>query len=175
MQSTGQSSEKKSYRVILLLVVGLAAFSTAMKELNQVRELTMETSKLVAEWSYMIAPSEQITAPVKVETCENSQILAPPAAPVIPVQPVAAPEAEDADEPEGEEIVTPALTPVRPAPPKVAPVARPRRVVRQDHDSVEVRVLTSDEFVERSIKDALESDAMMKALKAKNRRHIFVT
>src|SRR3982750_4707048 len=107
MQNTGQASEKKSYRVILLLVVGLAAFSSAMKELNQVRDLTMETSKLVAAWSDVFAPADKNAMLVKVETCESSQIPAPPPPPpVITVQPVAAPEPVAPTE------VAPAVTPV---------------------------------------------------------------
>src|SRR6185503_14130719 len=84
MQNTGQGSEKKSYRVILLLVVGLAAFSSAMKELNQVHALTLQTSELIAQWTDAIAPAEQhaILALAKVESCENSQIVVPPPPPL---------------------------------------------------------------------------------------------
>lgn len=71
MQSAGQSSEKKSYRVILLLVVGLAAFSSAMKELDQVQELTLQTSSLIAKVSDVIAPAEQTETVVQVKTCEK--------------------------------------------------------------------------------------------------------
>lgn len=78
MQSTGLSSDKKSYRVILLLVVGLAAFSSAMKELNQVRELTMQTSSLIAQLSKAIAPARTTETLVQVETCEK---ILPPAVP----------------------------------------------------------------------------------------------
>jgi len=51
MQTTGKSGEKKSHRIMLLLIVGLAAFSSAMNELNRVREFTLETGRLVAEWT----------------------------------------------------------------------------------------------------------------------------
>ena len=96
MNSVGQSGDKKSYRVILLLVVGLAAFSSAMKELNQVREFTREASDLVASLSKAVepAPADDRVAPVEVprtaarlEVCENSH----PAAPVVIVpEPMAA-------------------------------------------------------------------------------------
>ena len=89
MQNTGQGSEKKSYRVILLLVVGLAAFSSAMKELNQVHALTLQTSELIAQWTDAIAPAEQHAILAKVETCENSQILLPPPPPLPPAAPTA--------------------------------------------------------------------------------------
>jgi hypothetical protein len=80
MNSVGQSGEKKSYPVILLLVVGLAAFSSAMKELNQVREFTREASNLVASWSKAVEPAPEVdrVVPVEVprtaarlEVCEN--------------------------------------------------------------------------------------------------------
>ncbi|HEX6045603.1 MAG TPA: hypothetical protein VFZ22_14015 [Pyrinomonadaceae bacterium] len=90
MNSVGQSGDKKSYRVILLLVVGLAAFSSAMKELNQVREFTREATDLVASLSKAVepAPADDRVAPVEVprtaarlEVCENSH----PAVPVVAV------------------------------------------------------------------------------------------
>jgi hypothetical protein len=93
MNSVGQSGEKKSYRVILLLVVGLAAFSSAMKELNQVREFTRDASNLVASWSKAVEPAPAVdrVVPVEVprtavrlEVCENSHPPSP-AAP-LPVQ-----------------------------------------------------------------------------------------
>ncbi len=58
MQNTGKVAKRKSYRVILLLIVGLAAFSSAMKELNQVHQLTLETGQLVARWTDML-PGDQ--------------------------------------------------------------------------------------------------------------------
>ena len=90
MNSVGQSGEKKSYRVILLLVVGLAAFSSAMKELNQIREFTREASNLVASLSKAVepAPAGDRVVPVEVprtaarlEVCENSL-------PAIPAEPL---------------------------------------------------------------------------------------
>lgn len=85
MNSVGQSGDNKSYRVILLLVVGLTAFSSAMKELNQLREFTRDTRNLVASWSSMVLPAPVretvIPAPVphtaaKVEVCESSIVKA---------------------------------------------------------------------------------------------------
>jgi len=81
MNSVGQSGEKKSYRVLLLLVVGLAAFSSAMKELNQVREFTRDARNLVASWSKAVEPAPAVdrVVPVEVprtaarlEVCENA-------------------------------------------------------------------------------------------------------
>jgi hypothetical protein len=88
MNSVGQSGDRKSYRVILLLIVGLTAFSSAMKELNLLREFTRDTSNLVASWSKALtldAPEvpkapDVVPVPVppvveEVEVCENSHTL----------------------------------------------------------------------------------------------------
>jgi len=80
MNSVGQSGDRKSYRVILLLAVGLTAFSSAMKELNLLREFTRDTSNLVASWSHALTPEAppevvpvESPAPVEtVEVCESS-------------------------------------------------------------------------------------------------------
>ena len=86
MNSVGQSGDRKSYRVILLLVVGLTAFSSAMKELNLLREFTRDTSNMVASLSKAVAPEAPeppkvvIPAPVppvveQVEVCDSSHDL----------------------------------------------------------------------------------------------------
>jgi len=80
MNSVGQSGDRKSYRVILLLVVGLTAFSSAMKELNLLREFSRDTSNMVASWSKALTPQVpkvvvpvEVPAPVEqVEVCESS-------------------------------------------------------------------------------------------------------
>ena len=95
MNSVGQSGDKKSYRVILLLVVGLTAFSSAMKELNLLREFTRDTSNLVASWSNAMQPAEPVEklAPidvprtaVRLEVCENNEVKE--VRPVTTVEPV---------------------------------------------------------------------------------------
>ena len=58
MNSTGQNGEKAGYKVILLLVVGLTAFSSAMKELNQLQQFTLDASRLIAELSDKFAPAQ---------------------------------------------------------------------------------------------------------------------
>ena len=77
MNNTGQNNDKASYRIILLLVVGLTAFSSAMKELNQIQQLSLDASNLIAHWSATILPVEvpQTPAPVvvKAESCEMKQ------------------------------------------------------------------------------------------------------
>jgi hypothetical protein len=186
MQNTGQGSEKKSYRVVLLLIVGLAAFSSAMKELNQVHELTLQTSQLVARWTDML-PGDQNEMLVKLETCDD-KILPPvppmPALPAVPPVP---------DVPAVPEMppVPPSLSdieievPDSPAAPRVpeAPRAKPSRVVRVQRDATtasvdasEIKVFVSTQaFTEKALKDAFEFDFNQKALKAKNRRHILIS
>jgi hypothetical protein len=73
MKSTG-------HRIVLLLAVGLTAFSSAMKELNQVQQLSLDASHLVAQWSAKNVPAEVPPAVVevpqtvvKVESCESKQ------------------------------------------------------------------------------------------------------
>ena len=77
MNSTGQNNDKASYRIILLLVVGLTAFSSAMKELNQLQQLGLDASRLIAHWSATIVPLEVPQTPtpmmVKAESCEMKQ------------------------------------------------------------------------------------------------------
>lgn len=58
MNSTGRKSEKSGYLVILLLVVGLTAFSHSMKELTEIHQLTLDASRLVAQWSGNVTPAE---------------------------------------------------------------------------------------------------------------------
>ena len=48
----------KGNRVVLLLVLGLAAFSSAVKELNNLRQLGLEVNEYVAQWSEKMAPDQ---------------------------------------------------------------------------------------------------------------------
>jgi len=65
--------DSKGNKVILILVVGLAAFSSAMRELNEVRKFGLEVNQFVAQWSETLAPAEIPAAPVvaRVQTCES--------------------------------------------------------------------------------------------------------
>ena len=83
MNTTGQNKQNSGYKAILLLVVGLTAFSSAMKELNQLRQFALGASQLVAEWSDKFYPVQDVppvpqTAEIQqpaieVETCELKQ------------------------------------------------------------------------------------------------------
>ena len=172
MQNTGQVSEKKSYRVLLLLIVGLAAFSSAMKELNKVQELTLQTGQLVAQWTHSLS-TETNEMLVKLESCDSKVAVprVPDLPPLPPVPDVAVPDFTVPDVP------APQVAP--PVPP-----AKPRRVVRMQREAAiaaraaeaeAVRVfVTSEAVVQKALKDAFEADVNLKAFKAKNRRHVWI-
>ena len=71
--------------MLLLLVVGLTAFSSAMKELNQLQQFALGASHLIAEWSDKFYPAQDVPpipqtteiqqTAIKVETCELKQSL----------------------------------------------------------------------------------------------------
>lgn len=82
---SNQSGEKKSYRVLLLLIVGLAAFSSAMNELNQLQNFTLEASKLVASLSETVMPSASASSPVIAASCDDRVVK--PAVPPMPAVP----------------------------------------------------------------------------------------
>ena len=85
MNSTGQNKQNSAYKAILLLVVGLTAFSSAMKELNQLHQFALGASHLIAELSDKFYPVQDVppvphTAEIpqpaiEVETCELKQSL----------------------------------------------------------------------------------------------------
>jgi Flp pilus assembly protein TadG len=66
---SNQSGEKKSYRVLLLLIVGLAAFSSAMNELNQLQNLTLQAGRLMASWSETVMPTASANSSVFAASC----------------------------------------------------------------------------------------------------------
>ena len=78
MKNTGRHSENSGYLVILLLVVGLTAFSHSMKELTEIHQLTVDASRVVAQWSGNFTPAEIPQIPqtaqiaVKIERLESS-------------------------------------------------------------------------------------------------------
>ena len=85
MNSTGQNKQNSGYKVLLLLVVGLTAFSSAVKELYQLQQFALDASHLVAEWSDKFYPAQDLPpvpqtteiqhTTIKVETCELKQSL----------------------------------------------------------------------------------------------------
>ena len=85
MNTTGQNRQNSGYKTLLLLVVGLTAFSSAMKELNQLQQFALGASHLIAEWSDKFYPAQDVPAipqttelqqtTIKVETCKLKQSL----------------------------------------------------------------------------------------------------
>src|SRR5258708_9865161 len=64
-----QTQDKKSYRAILILLVSLAAFSSTVKELNQLRALVSEVAQFVVEWGGAVVPTANARTVTKVENC----------------------------------------------------------------------------------------------------------
>jgi len=64
-----QTGERKQYRVLLLLIVSLAAFSSAMNELNQVQAFASQVGNLVASWSDVMVPTANASTPVMTRSC----------------------------------------------------------------------------------------------------------
>jgi hypothetical protein len=64
-----QTGERKLYRVLLLLIVSLAAFSSAMNELNQVQALASQVGTLVASWSDVMVPTANASTRVITRSC----------------------------------------------------------------------------------------------------------
>jgi hypothetical protein len=64
--------------VILLLVVGLTAFSHSMKELTDIHHVTLDASRVMAQWSGNVTPAEvppvqvaRIEKIEKIQSCES--------------------------------------------------------------------------------------------------------
>lgn len=64
-----ESGENKAYRILILIVIALLAFSSAMKELNQFQAVAIDTSSVLASLSDTLVPTANANAPVKAEAC----------------------------------------------------------------------------------------------------------
>jgi hypothetical protein len=69
-----QTGERKLYRVLLLMIVSLAAFSSAMNELNQVQAFASQVGNLVASWSDVMVPTANASTPVITRSCEVTDL-----------------------------------------------------------------------------------------------------
>lgn len=118
MKSTRRHNENSGYLVILLLVVGLTAFSLSMKELAEIHQLTVDASRLVAQWSGNFTPAEipqtrvQVVRIEKLESCESNKQSAPA---------VELPWMNETPE----ETIPSAVAPVRPRQTKATKIERP--------------------------------------------------
>ena len=66
-----QNSDKKQYRIILFLIIGLAVFSSAVKELRQAHAFIAEVAQTVSSWSDVVVPTASARTPVKVVTLKT--------------------------------------------------------------------------------------------------------
>jgi len=64
-----QHQETKWPKVVLILVVVLVAFSSAMKELNQARVLVTEAGALISDWVGVVEPTVNARSITTVENC----------------------------------------------------------------------------------------------------------
>jgi hypothetical protein len=74
IQNKNQANEKKFYRVLLLLIVGLAVFSSAMNDLHQLQSLTAQAGNLVAGWSDMVVPTVNASVPEVPTACAENLV-----------------------------------------------------------------------------------------------------
>jgi hypothetical protein len=128
----------KGNRVILILVVGLASFTSAMRELNQLRQFGMEANHFIAQWTEKLTPAEvpaQVVA--RVETCESKQ--SEPAVELPWLDNSVAQEDEIADIEEPEAAPPPAVKPH-----KAAKVKKARRA-DVDPKEFEVRIFNDED------------------------------
>ena len=155
MNNTGRNSEKSGYLVIMLLVVGLTAFSHSMKELTEIHQLTLDASRLVAQWSGNVTPAEipqipQIAQTVvrieKHESCQSKQSAPAVELPWLTAPASVAPVRKQIKNERVERVGRPAVL-------SEAQIAKLKKVQRIDidADAFEVRVPTvqlpdSDEF-----------------------------
>jgi len=157
MNNTG---EKTSYRVILVLVVGLTAFSSAMKELNQVQQLSLDVTRLVAQWSDKLVPAEVPPPVVKVETCELKQ--SPPSVELPWLANVA--DDEDIAEPPAPQ------APTYRAKPSTAQIAKLKKLRRFNIDPVQFEVRIPADYDAES-DETITSELPLTMFKAKSRKH----
>lgn len=148
------------YRVILLLVVGLTAFSSAMKELNQVQQLSLEASQLIAQWFDKVAPIEvPSTAVVKLESCEIKQ-----STPSVELPWLANVADEDATEPPAPPVLA------HRAKPSVIQLAKPKKLRRLNIDPVQFEVRISPDH-DAEPNEPIIAELPLSTFKAKARKH----
>lgn len=150
-----ETGEKTGYRIILVLVVGLVAFSSAMKELNQVQQLSLDVSRLVDQWSDKLVPTEVPPQTlVKVKSCELKQSVPSVELPWLT-------NVTDVIEPETAPPVA------HPAKPSAVHIAKLKKLRRSNIDPVQFEVrIPSDRDDEPII-----SELPLSMFKAKSRKH----
>jgi hypothetical protein len=69
-----KTNERQLFPVFLLLIVGLVAFASAMRDLNQLRSITMGAGHLIAAWSDVVVPTASASASLIATACEETRI-----------------------------------------------------------------------------------------------------
>jgi len=73
MNNTQQkrTTEKKFFPMLILVIVSLAAFSSAINDLNQLRAFSLQASNFIAAWSDVVVPTANasVTAPLIANSC----------------------------------------------------------------------------------------------------------
>ncbi|HKE55420.1 MAG TPA: DUF4097 family beta strand repeat-containing protein [Pyrinomonadaceae bacterium] len=75
MEDTGrnQKSGISWHKVVLFLAIGLAALSSMIKELNQVRLLTIEAGQMISEWTNALVPTASARTVVSCRYISQAQ------------------------------------------------------------------------------------------------------
>jgi|GEM_PF-3273065 len=164
--NTGRN-KNTSYLVAFLLMVGLTAVSNSMRELAEIQQFTLDTSRLIAQY---IAPAEipQVVV-AKLESCESRQVT-----PSVEVQWLE--DVGDITEPNAQVTV--------PAPPaEVQRVARRVRVKPSEIQLAQIDMFRQFEFHQKPFEFRISSDdnddsdapvavqLPLTMFKAKNRKH----
>lgn len=169
------------YRVILLLAVAFTAFSSAMKELNEIRQFALDTSRLVAQVAHSISPNPVPRTPeiqhttTKEETCDIKQSL-----PAVELPWLENEKRPSAVVPRPSQLieVTRSAKPVNRTKPSDVQIAKLKKFphfemkqfpeVNMDPVAFEFRIPPDQDFETESV---LTSELPLTMLKAKNRRH----
>ena len=161
MNSKDQNSAKSSHLVALLLVVGLVAFSSAMKDLSQLHQYALDAGHLIASWSHQPAPLEIPATVVKVETCELNKTLEQ-SAPSVEL-----PWLEDVAEEKANEVVEVEVPQAAERSKRRVQVVRPARLPRVDFDPVQLEV-RSDHDAEADV--IISTESLQYSFKTKTRK-----
>ena len=161
MNSAGKN-KKTGYLVIALFLVGLTAYSNAMKELTEVQHLALSAGQVIAQWANTTpsAPAENPQIPpavLTVATCHSNQ----------PTPPLELPWLDNVRENTEPQQTTELRVRVKPSSDEIA--AKVKRVRRFEIDAADYEVrISKDQFPEPGESFSFEVPAM---LKAKARQH----
>ena len=159
MNSAG-NNKKTGYLVIALLLVGLTAYSNAVKELTEIQRLTAGASQFIAQWSTETVPAEIPRIPqtetlqtvVKLDTCQSKL----PAVAVNVAEPVRL-----------QEKIEKRTTRVKPT---TDQIAKAKKATRFDFDAADFAFqMSTDQLPEPTEATAVELPLSM--LKARSRKH----